>query len=79
MVAKFGIASMFNIVYIANAHIFPTLFSATALGVCNFAARLATIFAPLTAEIDRTTSMSIFTGLAAVSFFVSLGVKRMNF
>jgi len=44
--ASFGTASCFNLVYISHANIFPTLFSATAMGICNFFARIATIFAP---------------------------------
>jgi len=48
--AKFGISSGFVIVYVSTVDVFPTLFCATALGFCNFFARLATILAPLIAE-----------------------------
>jgi MFS family permease len=48
--AKFGISSGFVIVYVSTVDVFPTLFCATALGFCNFFARVATILAPLVAE-----------------------------
>jgi hypothetical protein len=49
MLAAFGVVATFNIVYASHSATFPTLFSGTAMGICNFAARVATIFAPLVA------------------------------
>jgi len=46
MVGKMGTSSTFNLVYLSNSDLFPTLFSATAMGICNFFARLSTIAAP---------------------------------
>ena len=39
LVTKFGISFGFNVVYCANARIFPTLFATTAIGICNFVGR----------------------------------------
>ena len=44
LLAKFGITCTFNINFVANQFFFPTLFAATALGVCNFLARLISSF-----------------------------------
>jgi hypothetical protein len=52
LLAKFGVASTFNICYLANSLIFPTIFAGTAFGVCNFFGKLATITSPLLAEVD---------------------------
>lgn len=49
--ARIGISSLFTLIYFANADIFPTLFAATAMGICNFSARIFTILAPQVAEI----------------------------
>ena len=46
LVAKFGIAAAFNINYVSNSVLFPTLFTATAMGFCNFWARFVTILSP---------------------------------
>lgn len=46
MIGKLGTSSTFNLVFLSNADLFPTLFSATAMGICNFFARLSTIAAP---------------------------------
>lgn len=49
---KLGISSCFIVNYLSLEKLFPTLFCATAAGICNFAARLATIFAPMIAEVN---------------------------
>lgn len=48
---KFGVSSAFNIVYLANARLFPPILSSTAYGICNLFARVATIMAPELAEV----------------------------
>ena len=50
LTSKFGIASAFNINYVANSILFPALFSASALGFSDFIGEIATIFAPEVAE-----------------------------
>lgn len=41
--ARIGVAWGFVLVYVVNSEIFPTLFAATAMGICNFIARIVTI------------------------------------
>ena len=45
-VARMGVSSGFNLLYIINTELFPTLFAATAMGICNFLARIVTIMSP---------------------------------
>lgn len=49
LVAKFGIASSFNIIYVAHNKVFPVLFAATAFGICNFITRIFTSLSPILA------------------------------
>ena len=49
LIAKLGIASAFNILYVSHADIFPVLFAATALGFCNFVTRIFTGLSPILA------------------------------
>ena len=51
ILAKFGISGGFTIVYVCMVDLFPTLFVAKSMGVCNFCARLLTILAPQVAEV----------------------------
>lgn len=51
LIAKFGVTAAFGICYNSNSVLFPVLFSATAMGVCNMLARFCSIFAPQVAEI----------------------------
>ena len=58
--AKLGVSSTFNLVFLANADLFPTLFSATAIGICNFFARLSTTAAPIVAERPEPFPMTLY-------------------
>jgi len=51
LLAKVGFVGSFNLIYIAHSDMFPVLFAATAMGICNTIARLGTIGAPSLAEI----------------------------
>ena len=74
--ASFGTASCFCMIYAVHGEIFSTLFAATAIGICNFFARVATIFAPLVAQTEGRTSMIIFTTLTTISFVLALFLRK---
>jgi hypothetical protein len=76
--AKFGISGGFNLCYCSTVFVFPTLFCATAIGICNFFGRLITIWAPLVAEKDWPLPMILFTCFAAVGILVIQFVKPMS-
>jgi len=79
LIAKFGIASGFCIVYVCMADLFPTLFAVTAFGICNLVSRFATIFAPNLAEVQGNMPMTICGALCAVAgiliLFVTIGPR----
>ena len=58
-IAKFGISGTFVLLYVSTVDVFPTLFSVTALGYMNFAARLFTILDPQVAEREEPIPMLI--------------------
>lgn len=64
MGAKVGNAVTMGTCYNSNSYLFPTLFAATAIGVCNFIAKFLTIIAPILAQQDQPLPMVVF---AAVS------------
>ena len=67
LVAKFGVASSFCIVYIAHASIFPTMFAATSFGFCNFMARAFSAASPILAELEQPVPMICFAATAGVA------------
>jgi len=71
LMAKFGVTVAFGICYNSNSALFPVLFSATAMGVCNMLARFCSIFAPQVAEIQSMLPMIIFTGLSFLTMVLS--------
>ena len=49
LISKFGIACAFNIIYVSHSSVFPVAFGATALGFCNFFARIFSATSPVLA------------------------------
>lgn len=70
VLAKCGVTGVFTLAYMNTVELFPTLFAATAMGICNFSARLITIFAPLLAEFKPPTPMILFTSISVVGIFL---------
>ena len=76
LLAKAGVSGTFNLCYLANAQIFPAIFAGTAFGFCNIGAKLATILAPLIAEVDPPVPMIIFTISASVAGVLSMMIRK---
>lgn len=70
IITKIGIAGCFVCVYICMVDVFPTLFLASAFGICNFLARILTIVAPQVAELEPPTPMIILTCLCALGILM---------
>lgn len=69
--SKFGVTQAFNMSYVSNVLIFPTLLLATSYGTCNIFARLGTIFAPYVAELEpKVISKWVFTAMMILSIAV---------
>ena len=64
MFTKFGISLSFGINYTANSYLFPTLFAATAIGLCNTFARTFSAMSPIFAQMDEPLPMILFTASA---------------
>ena len=67
MFAKIGVALSFGLNYVSNAYLFPTLFAATAIGLCNTFARAFSALSPIFAQMDEPLPMILFTVSSAVT------------
>lgn len=72
LLAKFGVTSTFNTVYLANAMMFPSILVASSFGICNIFARCATIIAPEMAEVPLPTPMIVFIILDGLGAMFSI-------
>jgi hypothetical protein len=52
--------------------VFPFLKRTTAIGVCNFFARIVTIFAPIAAELEKPLPELCLILVVLLAFFISL-------
>ena len=72
IMVKLGVMGAFNLVYISNALVFPTLFSATAIGICNIIARLVSIFVPYFAQIRPNVPLWILVVLSCATVIANV-------
>jgi hypothetical protein len=68
---KAGLCMGFCTAYLAIVLVYPTTFVATAMGFCNIIARIASITAPMVAEISDPWPMSILAAMCAAAAILS--------
>lgn len=82
LLSKVGICTIFNVVYLAFSMLFSPLYSQTAFGFAKLLGRIATICAPMVAEIQNKTPMTLFSGFcllgAAVSFLIVVKADKQS-
>ena len=76
---RFGTVATFNIAYISNARLFPTLFGATSMGICNMTARVATIGAPLVAEVRGVFPLWVVFVLCSAAAASTLFLRKPDY
>lgn len=79
LATRFGVSATFNICYLANAQLFPSIFAGTAIGICNIFAKMSTIVAPMLAEVADPVPMTVFaviTGMASILSWFIQGEKK---
>ena len=70
-IAKFGISTAFNLVYLSAVSLIPTILSSTVFGFCNVPARVITIMAPVVAEQDAPVPMLMCLVLVSCAIVAS--------
>ena len=75
---KFGIASSFNITYVAHKQYFPVLFATTSLGYTNFICRIFTGFTPILSQVSQTISTQLFAFSSVVGAIIVLFLREIR-
>ena len=71
LIAKFGFSQAFVASYLSVVLLYPTVLASTAMGFCNFFARVASILAPLVAEVKAPVNLLIMLAIAGVALLTS--------
>lgn len=71
MIARFGFSQAFVASYLSMILLYPTILTSTAIGICVTMSKLATIFAPMIAEMSSPTNLIILLVIAIISSIVS--------
>jgi len=61
MICKFGVSAAYCLIYITTTRIFPSVYSATAFGICNVFARVVTALIPMIIELPAPMPMIFFS------------------
>lgn len=75
LIAKFGISSAFNILFVSHQQVFPVLFSATALGILNFTTRIFTGVSPILARMEEPTPVMVFFITSILGLIIVWGIQ----
>ena len=78
LITNFGIVCAFDIAYLINAELFPTILLSTAYGACNILGRLISIMAPIAANMPQPYPLLIlfiFSVLCAILSQMLIKVK----
>lgn len=69
--ANFGITSTFDVAYLINAELFPTIFLATAYGCCDIFGRFITITSPIVVKLEHPAPLIILVIFGAIAAVLS--------
>ena len=73
--AKGGVKVTYDLCFLGNSFLFPSIFAATTFGFCNAGAKMTAIFAPILAEFDAPVPLSVNSGLTLIAAIISLFLK----
>ena len=76
MVTNLGVVIAFDIAYLINPELFPTILLASAYGICNIFGRAVSIFAPIVAKIPNPYPLIILIGYSLLCVFLSTKLTR---
>lgn len=77
MLTNMALVMIFDISYMVNAELFPTIVLATAYGVCNVFCRLISISSPIIANaVSPPYPLIIMTAFAFISAALSLVLRK---
>lgn len=71
MVTNLGVVISFDLAYLINPELFPTVLLATAYGVLNVFGRLITILAPIIAKLPHPLPLLFLIAYASLGAFLS--------
>ena len=78
LLTNLGIVAAFDIAYLINAELFPTILLATAYGCCNILGRAVTIMSPVAAVLPQPLPLVILLIFAILCSFLSLFLIKIK-
>ena len=76
VITKFGLSGALVTLTNSTTDVFPAMFAATALGICNFSARILVSMSPFIAAIKNPIPMWVLTAILVIALIVVQYVRR---
>ena len=76
--ARGGNVTSWISLYASHPKMFPTLFGVTSMGICKIFAMSIVILAPIVAELEFRSSMTIFTILSFIAMLCSFFITEVG-
>ena len=76
VITKFGLSGALCTLTNSTTDVFPAMFAATALGICNFSARVLVSMSPFIAAIQNPIPMWVLTAISILALIVVQFVRR---
>jgi len=76
MLCNLGVVCTFDIVYLLNPELFPTIYLATSFGLCNIVGRFVSIFSPIVARVPNPYPLVILMCFGGASVFLSSKLNK---
>jgi len=77
MLCNLGVVCTFDIAYMINAELFPTIVLATAYGACNIVGRCISITSPIVAKIPNPYPLFVLIIFSALCAYLSFKLKKI--
>ena len=78
MVCNLGVVCAFDIAYLINPELFPTMVLATAYGACNVLGRFISIFSPIVAKIANPYPLFILIAFSAICSMLTFKLNQIK-
>jgi len=76
MICNLGVVIAFDLCYLLNPILFPTIILASAFGVCNVIGRAVTIASPIVADIPNPYPLVVLVVFSAICSLLPFKLKK---
>ena len=78
MITYMGVLIAFDVAYLINNELFPTVLLATAYGICNIFSRFMTIASPIVARLPHPVPLIVLLVFSSICGVLTFFLKKQK-